>query len=86
MSFTERLRVAGHTYGRLCVGIDPQYNALAGQASKLGVLKKEDANIENYVTNKTMDGLYKMIATEEKAIRADPVGTGSAILKKVFAK
>lgn len=68
------------------LGLASQYNSLAGQASKLGVLKKEDANIENYVTNKTMDGLYKMIATEEKAIRADPVGTGSAILKKVFAK
>lgn len=67
------------------LGLARQYNALAGQASKLGVLKSEDANIENYVTNKAMDGLYKMIATEEKAIRADPVGTGSAILKKVFA-
>ena len=63
-----------------------QYTSLAGQASKLGVMKSDDAKIENYVTNKTMDGLYKMIAAEEKTIRQDPVGTGSAILKKVFAK
>ncbi|RRN45644.1 DUF4197 domain-containing protein [Lautropia dentalis] len=68
------------------LGLAQQYNSLAGQASKLGVIKSDDAKIENYVTNKTMDGLYKMIAAEEKTIRQDPVGTGSAILKKVFAK
>ena len=68
------------------MGLAKQYNSLAGQASKLGVVKSDDAKIESYVTNKAMDGLYKMIAAEEKSIRADPVGTGSAILKKVFAK
>lgn len=68
------------------LGLTRQYNSLAGQASKFGLVKAEDANIENYVTNKAMDGLYKVIAAEEKAIRADPVGTGSAILKKVFAR
>ncbi|MDO5102501.1 MAG: DUF4197 domain-containing protein [Lautropia sp.] len=68
------------------LGLTKQYNSLAGQAAKFGLVKEEDANIENYVTNKAMDGLYKMIAAEEKAIRADPVGTGSAILKKVFSR
>lgn len=68
------------------LGLAQQYNSLAGQASKLGVVKSDDAKIENYVTNKAMDGLYKMIAAEEKAIRADPVGTGSEILKKVFSR
>ena len=68
------------------MGLAKQYNSLAGQASKLGVVKSDDARIESYVTNKAMDGLYKMIAAEEKSIRADPVGTGSAILKKVFSK
>ncbi|MDO4683279.1 MAG: DUF4197 domain-containing protein [Lautropia sp.] len=68
------------------LGLAKQYNSLAAQAAKFGLVKEEDANIENYVTNKAMDGLYQMIAVEEKAIRADPVGTGSAILKKVFAK
>lgn len=67
------------------LGLAQQYNSLAGQASKLGVVSSDDAKIENYVTNKAMDGLYKMIAAEEKSIRADPVGTGSAILKKVFS-
>jgi hypothetical protein len=36
------------------------------------------------VTERALDGLYVMIAEEEKAIRKDPIGTGSAILGKVF--
>jgi hypothetical protein len=52
--------------------------------SKFGVVKKEDANINQYVTNKALDGLYLMIAKEEAAIRKDPLGQSSAILKKVF--
>ena len=36
------------------------------------------------MTGKTLDGLYLMIGEEERKIRQDPVGTGSAILKKVF--
>ena len=35
-------------------------------------------------TRKALDGLYRLIGEEEKKIRQDPVGTGSAILKKVF--
>ena len=46
--------------------------------------QKEDANIKHYVTGKTLDGLYLIIGEEEKKIRQDPVGTGSAILQKVF--
>jgi len=57
---------------------------VAGKALSLGLVKKEDANVQQYVTAKALDGLYLMIGEEEKRIRADPVGTGSAILKKVF--
>lgn len=66
------------------VGLAAQYNQFAGKAAGMGLLKKDDANIENYVTNKTLDGLFMMIGEEEKKIRQDPVGAGSAILKKVF--
>lgn len=69
---TERLAVA------------EKYNSLASKASGLGLLKKEDANVQQYVTGKALDGLYLMIAEEERKIRQDPIGTGSAILKKVF--
>ena len=66
------------------VGLAEKYNQLAGKASGMGLMKKEDANIQQYVTGKSLDGLYYMIGEEEKKIHQDPVGAGSAILKKVF--
>lgn len=66
------------------VGLANQYNEFAGKAASFGLVKKEDANIQQYVTGKTLDGLYLIIGEEEKKIRQDPVGTGSAILQKVF--
>ncbi len=60
------------------------YNKYAELGSQFGVIDKEDANIEQYVTNKALDGLYLMIAKEEAAIRKDPIGQTSSILKKVF--
>ncbi|MFB0935304.1 MAG: DUF4197 domain-containing protein [Propionivibrio sp.] len=66
------------------VDLAGQYNQYAGQAAKLGLLDKKDADLDTYVTHKAMDGLFLMIAEQEKAIRKDPVGTGSAIIKKVF--
>ena len=66
------------------VGLANKYNEFAGKAAGFGLVKKEDANIQQYVTSKSLDGLYLIIAEEEKKIRQDPVGTGSAILQKVF--
>jgi hypothetical protein len=66
------------------VGLAEKYNQVAGKVADLGLVKKEDANIQTYVTGKALDGLYLMIGEEEKKIRKDPVGTGSALLKKVF--
>ena len=66
------------------VGLLNKYNEFAGKAAGFGLVKKEDANIQQYVTGKSLDGLYLVIGEEEKKIRRDPVGTGSAILKKVF--
>jgi hypothetical protein len=66
------------------VKLADKYNAVAGKASGMGLVKKEDANVQQYVTRKALDGLYLMIGEEEKKIRRDPVGTGSAILAKVF--
>ena len=66
------------------VGLAEKYNQLAGKAAGIGLVKKEDANIQQYVTGKSLDGLYFMIGEEEKKIRQNPAGTGSAILKKVF--
>ena len=66
------------------VGLADKYNQLAGKASDLGLMKKEDANIQQYVTGKALDGLFFMISEEEKKIRQNPVAYGSAILTKVF--
>jgi hypothetical protein len=66
------------------VGLANQYNRVAGKAAGIGLVKSEDANIQRYVTGKSLDGLYTIIGEEERKIRQDPVGTGSAILKKVF--
>jgi hypothetical protein len=66
------------------VGLAEKYNKVAGKAAGLGLVKKEDANIQQYVTGKALDGLYTIIGDEERKIRQDPIGTGSAILKKVF--
>ncbi len=66
------------------VSLASKYNAVAGKAASFGLLKQQDASIQAYVTEKALDGLYLMIGEEEKKIRANPVATGSAILKKVF--
>jgi len=60
------------------------YNKYAGMGAKFGVVDEKDANIEQYVTDKALDGLYLMIAKEEAAIRKDPLGQASSLLKKVF--
>lgn len=66
------------------VGLAQQYNSLAGQGAALGLVKQDDATIETYVTRKALDGLYLMIAEQEKAFRQNPVGATSDIVKKVF--
>jgi hypothetical protein len=66
------------------VSLAKKYDAMAGKAAGLGLMNKEEANLNGYVTGKALDGLYFMIGEEEKKIRKDPIGTGSAILKKVF--
>ncbi len=66
------------------VGLAEKYNRVAGKAAGLGLVREDDANIERYVTRKTLDGLYFVIGEEEKKIRRDPAGSGSAILRKVF--
>jgi hypothetical protein len=66
------------------VGLAQQYNSLAGQGAALGLIKEDQATIEGYVTKKALDGLYYMIAEQEKAFRQNPLGASSDIVKKVF--
>lgn len=66
------------------VGLAVQYNHIANKAADVGLLRREDASIERYVTGKALDGLYYVVGEEERRIRRDPVATGSALLSKVF--
>jgi hypothetical protein len=66
------------------VKLGQAYDALAQKAVALGVLKPGDATLQSYVTEKTLDGLFLMMAEEERAIRKDPMGQASSLLKKVF--
>ena len=65
-------------------GLLKRYNEFAGKGMKFGLVPEKHANIENYVTQKTLDGIFLMMAEEEHAIRNDPVGQGNALLQKVF--
>lgn len=66
------------------VKLAQKYNQYADRGARLGLVKEEHADLDRYVTQKALDGLYFMVAEEEKKIRKDPVGTGKSILRKVF--
>ena len=66
------------------VKVAEKYNEIAASGAKLGLVKEEDAQLEDYVTRKALDGLFLTIAEEEKKIRKDPAGTASAVIRKVF--
>ncbi len=61
-----------------------KYNQVAGKGLQLGLLKKEDADIDSYVARSALDGVYKIIGQEEKAIRANPAKAVGGLAKKVF--
>jgi hypothetical protein len=65
------------------VGLANQYNSLVERGSQLGLVGK-DERIENYVTQKALDGLYATIAEQERAIRRDPAGAATGAARKVF--
>ena len=76
------------------VGVTARYKEMAGKfeaANTLGSLfgskspvKLEAADIDSYVTDKALDGLFKVVAEEEKNIRANPLARTSDLLQKVF--
>lgn len=66
------------------VGLAQQYNAFAGQAASFGVIDAKNANIESYVTEQALDGLFTMIAKQEASIRQNPAAAATSLAKKVF--
>ena len=69
----------------LKVEITKYWNPLASKYNKLPLVQKVNPNLEDYVTQKTLDGLFLLLADEELKIRKDPVARVSDILKKVFS-
>ncbi len=66
------------------VKLEDTYEKFASKGAKFGLVKEKDTHLDNYVTEKALDGLYLMIAEEEKAIRENPVGAAGNLAKKVF--
>ncbi len=66
------------------VKLAEDYNRFAGPAAQFGLIDAKDADLDQYIANRAVDGLFLMIAKQEKAIRADPIGQSSKLLQKVF--
>ena len=61
-----------------------KYNRVAGKAAGLGLVSKEDSNIQGYVTRRALDGLFGVIGEQEAALRANPAKAGNELLSKVL--
>jgi hypothetical protein len=61
-----------------------QYNRYAGQAAQFNLIDKNQASVEQYVTQQSLDRLYRLIGEKEQAIRANPMQAGSDLLRQVF--
>ncbi|MDR2209085.1 MAG: DUF4197 domain-containing protein [Azoarcus sp.] len=66
------------------VKLAEQYDKFAGSAARFGLISKEDSTLDGYVTNKALDGLFMMMAEEEKAIRENPLSAAGSLAQKVF--
>jgi hypothetical protein len=66
------------------VGLAQKYNQVAAKGLQLGLMKKEDANVDQYVARSALDGVFKVIAQEEQAIRANPMKAAGGVAQKVF--
>lgn len=67
------------------VKLAEKYDRFAGKAAKFGLVDERDANLNDYITRKAMDGLFLMMAEQEKAIRANPLQATGDLAKKIFA-
>jgi Protein of unknown function (DUF4197) len=68
------------------VGLAEKYNKLAKRGSKFGLVDSKDAKLEDYVTRKALDGLYLIMAEEEKNIRKNPLQATSTWIRKIFGR
>jgi hypothetical protein len=67
------------------VSLAQTYDRFAGKGVKFGLVKEQDAHLDDYITRKTLDGLFLMMAEQEKEIRAHPLQAVGDLAKKVFS-
>jgi len=66
-------------------GVTSAYKNMTARAGGMtSLLPAGTTDLDGYVTGKTLDGLFLMIAAEEKKIREDPLARSTDLLKKVF--
>jgi hypothetical protein len=68
------------------VGVTRSYKTMMDKYTALPFMKSQSLDLDHYVTNKAMDGLFYMIGQEEKKIRTNPAARVTDLLKKVFGK
>ncbi len=71
------------------VKVTSYWNPVVTNYNRLTMLtggEKVNPNLEEYITEKAIDGLFKLVAQEEALIRKDPAARVTDILKKVFAQ
>lgn len=68
------------------VEVTKYWNPLITTYNKIPGVEKQNPNLEQYIAARALDGLFKLLASEEKKIRTDPVAQVTALLKRVFGK
>ena len=66
------------------VGVARTYKEMAGKAAVVPFVDAEDLDLDRYITNKALDGLFTMVGQEEKKIRTNPAARVTELLKTVF--
>lgn len=67
------------------VKLAEKYDQFAGKGAQYGLVDQKDAKLDDYITRRAMDGLFLMMAEQEKAIRANPMQAAGSLAKKVFS-
>jgi hypothetical protein len=60
------------------------YGEIITRYNQIPFVEKVNPNLDDYATDKAIEGLFVMIAKEEKNIRMDPVARTTELLKRVF--
>lgn len=68
------------------VGTTRAYKAMIGQYEAVPMMGKQSLDLDHYVTEKSLDGLFYMVGQEEKKIRTNPAARTTELLKTVFGK